>query len=95
MNNENKNLPAVNDTNTGTAAQKIKAFFLMLCRNNVTVSRTKEFFHIPILAFIIIALVLWRISFIAILVSLFCGVEYTIGGEDMAKETKITFRPQS
>lgn len=95
MNNENKNLPAVNSTGTGSAIQKIKEFFLMLCRNNVTVSRTKEIFHIPILAFIIIALVLWRISFIAILVSLFCGVEYTVGGQDMAKETKITFRPRN
>lgn len=81
--------------NKNNAAEKIKAFFLTVCRNNVTVSRTREIFHIPIIAFIVIALVLWRISLIAVLISLFCGVEYTFSGEDIQKEIKITFRPQT
>lgn len=67
--NENNNLPAVVN---GSFFDKVKRFFSMLCRNDVTVSRTSEIFHMPVLAFIIVALLLWKISFIAILVSLFC-----------------------
>lgn len=89
--NENNNLPAVVN---GGFFDKVKRFFSMLCRNDVTVSRTSEIFHMPVLAFIIVALLLWKISFIAILVSLFCGVEYTIGGEDFPQEKGISFKKQ-
>ena len=89
--NENNNLPAVVN---GGFFDKVKRILSMLCRNDVTVSRTIEIFHMPVLAFIIVALLLWKISFIAILVSLFCGVEYTIGGEDFPQEKRISFKKQ-
>lgn len=89
--NENKNLPAVNN---GGFWDRVKRFFSMLCRNDVGVSRKSEIFHMPIIAFIALALLLWRISFIVILVSLFCGVEYTVSGEDFPCEKRISFKKQ-
>ena len=53
--NEKNNLPAVVN---GGFFDKVKRFFSMLCRNDVTVSRTSEIFHMPVLAFIIVALLL-------------------------------------
>lgn len=90
----NKNLP-MEVTGKMSISEKIKRFFSVICRNNVTVSRTGEIFHMPILAFLIIALLTFKISVIAILVSLFCGVEYTIDGEDFPSPKKITFRPRN
>lgn len=90
----NKNLP-MEVTGKMSIGEKIKRFFSVICRNNVTVSRTGEIFHMPILAFLIIALLTFKISVIAILVSLFCGVEYTIDGEDFTSPKKITFRPRN
>ncbi|WP_432651308.1 hypothetical protein [Huintestinicola sp.] len=89
-----KNLPEV-VSNGSSIGSKIKKFFSVICRNNITVSRTNEFFHMPILAFLIIALLTFKISIPVILISLFCGVEYTIGGEDFPEAKKITFRPRN
>lgn len=90
----NKNLP-MEVTGKMSIGEKIKRFFSVIYRNNVTVSRTGEIFHMPILAFLIIALLTFKISVIAILVSLFCGVEYTIDGEDFPSPKKISFRPRN
>lgn len=90
----NKNLP-MDVSGKMSAGEKIRRFFSVICRNDVTVSRTGEIFHMPILAFIIIALLTIKISAIVILISLFCGVEYTIGGEDISVPKKISFRPKS
>lgn len=90
----NKNLP-MEVTGKMSIGEKIKRLFSVICRNNVTVSRTGEIFHMPILAFLIIALLTFKISVIAILVSLFCGVEYTIDGEDFPSPKKISFRPRN
>ena len=90
----NKNLP-MEVTGKMSIGEKIKRFFSVICRNNVTVSRTCEIIHRPILAFLIIARLTFKISVIAILVSLFCGVEYTIDGEDFPSPKKITFRPRN
>ncbi|MDY3791176.1 MAG: hypothetical protein SOZ56_01720 [Oscillospiraceae bacterium] len=87
-----KNLPEVVSNSSGFGS-KIKRFFSVICRNDVTVSRTNELFHMPILAFLIIALLTIKVSVIVILISLFCGVEYTIGGEDFSEPKKITFKP--
>ena len=61
----NKNLP-MEVTGKMSIGEKIKRFFSVICRNNVTVSRTGEIFHMPILAFLIIALLTFKISVIAI-----------------------------
>lgn len=90
--NMSKNLPEVVSNGSGIGS-KIKRFFSVICRNDVTVSRTNEFFHMPILAFLIIALLTIKLSVPVILISLFCGVEYTIGGEDFPEPKKITFKP--
>ena len=90
----NKNLP-MEVTGKMSIGEKIKRFFSVICRNDVTVSRTGEIFHMPILAFLIIALLTFKISVIAILISLFCGVEYTIIGEDIPSPRKISFRPKN
>ena len=90
----NKNLP-MEVTGKMSIGEKIKRFFSVICRNDVTVSRTGEIFHMPILAFLIIALLTFKISVIAILISLFCGVEYTISGEDIPSPRKISFRPKN
>ena len=90
----NKNLP-MEVTGKMSIGEKIKRFFSVICRNDVTVSRTGEIFHMPILAFLIIALLTFKISVIAILISLFCGVEYTINGEDIPSPRKISFRPKN
>lgn len=90
----NKNLP-MEVTGKMSIGEKIKRFFSLICRNDVTVSRTGEIFHMPILAFLIIALLTFKISVIAILISLICGVEYTIDGEDIPNPRKISFRPKN
>lgn len=90
----NKNLP-MEVTGKMSIGEKIKRFVSVICRNNVTVSRTGEIFHMPILAFLIIAALTFKISLIAILISLFCGVEYTIGGEDFQIPKKISFKPKN
>lgn len=87
-----KNLPEVVSNSSGFV-NKIKRFFSVICRNDITVSRTKEIFHMPILAFLIIAILTIKVSLLVVLVSLFCGVEYTIGGEDFPEPKKITFKP--
>ena len=87
-----KNLPEVVSGGSGFLSS-LKRFFSVICRNDITVSRTNEFFHMPILAFLIIALLTFEISVPVILISLFCGVEYTIRGEDFPQSRKITFRP--
>lgn len=87
-----KNLPEVVSNDSGFV-NKIKRFFSVICRNDIAVSRTNEFFHMPILAFLIIALLTFKLSVPVILISLFCGVEYTIRGEDFPEPKKITFKP--
>lgn len=82
-------------SSNGSFTEKIKSFFKALCSHNVTVSRTKNFFTVPVIVFVIAALLLWKISFIAILISLFCGVEYTVSGESFPTGKKITFRANS
>ena len=89
---ENKNLPQISSADEGFM-NKVKRFFSVLCRNDITVSRTKDIFRLPILAFLIIALLTLEISVPVILISLFCGVEYTIGGEDLPQQKKISFKP--
>lgn len=89
---ENKNLPQISSAGEGFMS-KVKRFFSVLCRNDITVSRTKDIFRLPILAFLIIALLTLEISVPVILISLFCGVEYTIGGEDFLQQKKISFKP--
>ena len=90
--NENRNLPEIVSTGSGIG-ERIKRFFTIISRNDITVSRTSELFHLPILAFLLIALFTFEISVPVILVSLFCGVEYTIGGQDFPNNKKISFRP--
>ena len=89
---ENKNLPEIPSAGEGFM-NKVKRFFTVLCRNDITVSRTKDIFRLPILAFLIIALLTIEISVPVILISLFCGVEYTISGEDFLSQKKISFKP--
>ncbi|MGN0637403.1 MAG: hypothetical protein ACI4J0_03440 [Huintestinicola sp.] len=87
-----KNLPEVVSGGSGFVSG-IKRFFSVICRNDIAVSRTNEFFHMPILAFLIIMLLTFEVSVPVILISLFCGVEYTISGEDFPEPKKITFKP--
>ncbi|MCI7768623.1 MAG: hypothetical protein MSJ26_11690 [Oscillospiraceae bacterium] len=89
--NENKNLPEIKSAGEGYL-NKVKRFFSILCRNDITISRTRDILRMPVLAFLIIALLTLEISVPVILISLFCGVEYTIGGEDIPQK-KISFRP--
>lgn len=74
---------------------KIKEFFAKLCRNNITVSGKRDYFSLPILLFIIIAVVAFHVALPVIIISLFCGIEYVLSGPDFAEEKAISFRPDN
>ena len=72
--------------NTRTAASCAGGFFGKLCRNSVRISGSREYFCIPIIAAVIIALFLWEIIIPVVLISVFCGIRYTFTGPDISKD---------
>ncbi len=96
MNKEIKDPPAIcGQSKNEKISDKIKSFFTKLCRNNITVSRNKDIFTMPVIAFLVIAIATWKLSVPVIIISLFCLVEYTISGEDFPEKKKISFRPEN
>lgn len=57
-----------------------------MTRNNLSISASREFVTLPILAALIILLITWEIAVPAIIISLFCGVKYTFSGPDIEKD---------
>lgn len=84
--NEYRNLPEI------STGGKVRHFFSVLCNNRITVSRTRPIFNMPIIAFLLIALLTFEISVPAILISLFCGVEYVLDGADFPVQKRISFK---
>ena len=72
--------------NSRTAANCAGGFFRKLCRNNVRISGSREYFCIPVIAAVIIALLLWEIISPVVLISVFCGIRYTFTGPDISKD---------
>lgn len=95
MNSKNEVIVIDGYNNSRGFGDKVKDFFAKLCRNNIRVSGKKEYFSLPVLLFIIIGLVLIELALPAIIISLFCGIEYTLCGEDYAEEKKFSFNPDS
>lgn len=72
--------------NSRTAANCAAGIFRKLCRNNVRISGSREYFCVPVIAAIIMALLLWEIIVPVVIISVFCGVRYTFTGPDFAKD---------
>lgn len=93
---ENNNLPEIyTEKRSSRFAARLKRILEISCRNNITVSGSREFFSIPIIAFIAILFLGWEIAMPAAIISLFCGVEYTVNGEDFIDRKKLSFRPKN
>lgn len=86
---------AADESGFSKAMDKVKNAFIFMCRNYMSVSKDREFFKVPIIAFAAAVLLLSEIALPVILISLFCGVEYTIGGEDLTDEIIMSFRPKN
>ncbi len=92
----NNTLPvAVNEKGFDKFKRMVKEIFGIICRSEVAVSRDKELFRIPAPAFLIIALVTLKLAVIAVIISLFCGVEYSLEGEDFPEPKKLSFRAKN
>lgn len=72
--------------NSRRAAGCAGSLFGKLCRNNVRISGSREYFCIPIVAAVICALFLWEIIVPVVLISVLFGVRYTFFGPDFSKE---------
>lgn len=93
---ENKNLPEIyTEKKSSGFVSNLKRILEMSCRNHITVSGNREFFSIPIIAFIAVLFFGWKIAMPAAIISLFCGVEYTVSGEDIPEQKKLSFRPKA
>lgn len=68
-----------------------------LSRNNLIISDSKglEQFTIPLIAALIVGIIFFQIALPAIVISLFCGVSYTITGPDISKDIVIRFNNDS
>ena len=86
----NNNLPAVKNNNGIT--DKIKWFFKVICRNDISVSGKKEYFKLPVIAFLFISLAAAELAIPAIIISLFCGIEYTVSGQDFITQKTLSFK---
>lgn len=89
----NNNVPAVTNANENNFSAKLKKFFLFICSNSIKISRSKPIFSVPIIAAILVVLILWELTIPAVLISLFCGVEYTLEGDDISEPKTLTFKP--
>jgi len=77
------------------AAKSAGGFFSKLARNNVTVSGSREYFSMPIIAAVVLLLFLWSGIIPAIVISLLFGISYTFSGPDFSNEYVFGFgRPQ-
>ncbi|MCI7768622.1 MAG: hypothetical protein MSJ26_11685 [Oscillospiraceae bacterium] len=72
--------------NTRAAANCAGGFFRKLCRNNVRISGSREYFCIPVIAALISALLLGEIIIPVVIISLFFGIRYTFTGPDFSKD---------
>lgn len=80
---------AIND-----GAKTAKVTLDKLCSKNVKISGNRDYCDMPLPAFVIIFAAGWSISVPAFVISLFCGVKYTISGKD-AKDIVISFSQRS
>lgn len=69
-----------------TAIDCTGGFLSKLARNTVTVSGSREYFSVPVIAAVIILILLWGGAIPVVLISLLCGIRYTFSGPDLAKE---------
>lgn len=82
--------------NTKTAAGYAGGFLSKLCRNNVKITGGREYFSIPVIAALLIVLIFSGFCIPAFIISIFCGIRYTITGPDISKDFTIGFeRPHS
>ncbi|MGN0637402.1 MAG: hypothetical protein ACI4J0_03435 [Huintestinicola sp.] len=72
--------------NSRRAADCAGSLFGKLCRNNVRIAGSREYFRIPVIAAVICALLLWEIIVPVVLISILFGVTYTFFGPDFSKE---------
>lgn len=72
--------------NAKKAADYSGGILKKLARNNLSISASREFVTLPILAAIIITLLTWEVAVPAMIISLFCGVKYTFSGPDFDKD---------
>ncbi|MGN0666396.1 MAG: hypothetical protein ACI4KF_07715 [Huintestinicola sp.] len=77
--------------NSRKASNALVSFFRKVSRTSVKAEGSREYFSIPSLAAIIIAAILWEIALPAFIISLICGIRYTICGPDLAKDIIIGF----
>ncbi|MDE6592170.1 MAG: hypothetical protein K2K57_03790 [Oscillospiraceae bacterium] len=73
--------------NTGSEAinngvKKAGKAFGRACGKRVRVTGNRDFFDMPLPAFVVIFAAAWEFSMPAFIISLICGVKYTLSGED-------------
>ena len=81
--------------NSRRAAGCAGSLFGKLCRNNVRIAGSREYFCIPVIAAVICALLLWEIIVPVVLISVLFGVAYTFFGPDFSKEFVFGFSKPS
>lgn len=72
--------------NTRKAAGCAGSLLGKLCRNNVRIAGSREYFCIPVIAAVVCGLLLWEIIVPVVLISVLFGVTYTFFGPDFSKE---------
>ncbi|WP_432651307.1 hypothetical protein [Huintestinicola sp.] len=72
--------------NSRRAAGCAGSLFRKLCRNNVRIAGSREYFCVPVIAAVICALFLWEIIVPVVLISILFGITYTFFGPDFSKE---------
>ncbi|MCM1524696.1 MAG: hypothetical protein NC120_09595 [Ruminococcus sp.] len=78
------------------AAESAGRFFNKLCVNTLKITGKKEYFSMPLIAAALLLLCLWEIVFPAAVISLLCGVCYTVCGPDFKNSVTLGItRPDS
>ena len=69
-----------------TAFDCTGGFISKLARNTLTVSGSRDYFTVPIIAAVICLILLWGGAIPVVLISLLFGIRYTFSGPDFSKE---------
>lgn len=65
--------------------------FAKLSRNYLKVTGKRDYFHVPLFAAIIAAILLWQVFIPLFVISIFCGIKYVFTGPDISSDFVLGF----